>query len=74
MSKVRNCDECKFRTGNYIGGKLFLEDIQKEGIRPYDKICTKGHRPRFYMPKLDNPYDTDWGWKRNCEDYEHGQI
>lgn len=30
--------------------------------------CREGHKPRFYMPK--RPYDTDWGWKRVCEDYE----
>ena len=66
---AKYCDECKFRTDKYIGGKHFLEDINKP-VSPYDLICTKGHRPRFYMPKTDNPNCNDWGWKRNCDDFE----
>jgi hypothetical protein len=57
------CDQCKYFvhgiTTNYVSGK---QDIK---IR-----CEKGHKPRFYMPKSDNPLCNDWGWKRNCEDYE----
>lgn len=29
--------------------------------------CKKKHNPRFYMPK--NELDTDWGYKRKCEDF-----
>lgn len=30
--------------------------------------CIKGHRPRFYAPK--GVCDTDYGYKRNCDDYQ----
>lgn len=30
--------------------------------------CKKEHKPKFYLPK--NELDTNWGWKRKCEDYK----
>lgn len=37
-------------------------------------VCTKGHKPRFYMPKGEYPhFENDCGCKRKCEDYESGQ-
>jgi hypothetical protein len=35
--------------------------------------CGKGHKPRFYLPKIGNPYFTNWGWKRKCNDFEMGR-
>jgi hypothetical protein len=36
-------------------------------------VCTKGHKPRFYMPKGTYPhYENEWGYKRRCEDFELG--
>ena len=35
--------------------------------------CGKGHRPRFYLPKGNYPYDEYWGWKRRCADFKAGQ-
>lgn len=35
--------------------------------------CAKGHRPRFYQPRVDQqhlPDGGDWGWKRRCDDFE----
>jgi len=32
--------------------------------------CAKGHKPRFYMPRNDNPLDLNWGWKRACADFK----
>ena len=34
--------------------------------------CDKDHNPRFYKPK-GNPYFTDWGWKRRCDDFVLGK-
>lgn len=31
--------------------------------------CAKNHKPRFYVPSLD-PRDTDWGYKRKCQDFQ----
>jgi hypothetical protein len=43
-------------------------------MRPIDGMtCEKGHKPRFYMPKGTYPhYDSGWGWKRKCSDFEAG--
>jgi hypothetical protein len=35
------------------------------------EICKKGHNPQFQLPK--NEMDLDWGYKRNCEDFEQSQ-
>lgn len=32
------------------------------------QICSKGHKPRFYMPR--DELDLDWGWKRKCTDFQ----
>ena len=34
----------------------------------FDTKCLKLHTLRFYKPK--HPRDSDWGWKRKCEDFE----
>lgn len=45
-----------------------LADFSEEKL-----ICTKGHKPRFYLPKGTYPrYENDWGYKRRCNDYKHG--
>ena len=31
-------------------------------------ICALGHKPRFFKPRYIHDYQ--WGWKRNCTDYE----
>ena len=31
-------------------------------------VCTIGHRPRFYLPRHDDPYGFV-GWKRRCDDF-----
>lgn len=52
---ARHCDECKH--------------WQKDGRQVLTSmVCTKGHKPRFYVPRSD-PRDTDWGWKRKCADF-----
>lgn len=35
-------------------------------------VCEAGHKPRFYLPR--KPDDTEYGWKRVCDDFEprHG--
>jgi hypothetical protein len=59
--KTRYCDECEHA---------------QFSIYRLDMVCTAGHKPRFYIPKSPNPADTNresdtnWGWKRGCEDYE----
>ena len=30
--------------------------------------CALGHKPRFFKPRYIHDYQ--WGWKRNCTDYE----
>lgn len=53
--KAKYCDECK----NFND-----EDV------PGAKVCEKGHRPRWYAQKNDNPHDMGYGYKRNCNDFE----
>lgn len=53
--ETRNCDECKHFND---------EDV------PGARVCEKNHKPRWYAPKNDNPYDLDYGYKRKCGDYE----
>lgn len=36
--------------------------------------CAKGHKPRFYMPRNDNPLDLNWGWKRACADFKTANL
>ena len=35
---------------------------------PGARVCEKNHKPRWYGQK--NVYETDWGYKRVCEDYK----
>ena len=35
---------------------------------PGKPLCEKGHKPRWYGQKA--VYDTDWGYKRRCDDFE----
>lgn len=35
---------------------------------PGAKVCEKNHKPRWYSQKA--VYDTDWGYKRRCDDFE----
>jgi len=56
---TRFCDDCEhygFRGADVDGRE---DDIQ---------VCRKGHKPRFYRPKLMFA-DQDWGYKRRCADY-----
>ena len=53
--ETRNCDECKHFND---------EDV------PGAKVCEKNHKPRWYAQKNDNPHDTDYGYRRKCDDYE----
>ena len=53
--KAKHCDECKHFND---------EDV------PGAPVCWKGHHPRWYNQKHDNPHDTDYGYKRACTDYE----
>ena len=52
--KTAHCDECKHFND---------EDV------PGARVCEKNHKPRWYAQKNDNPHDTDYGYKRKCEDY-----
>jgi len=33
-----------------------------------EPVCSKGHKPRFYVPR--SYLDRDAGWKRKCADFE----
>ena len=52
--KMQFCDEC----ANHRFQKVA------------EVVCTLDHKPRFYMPKNDNPHDQNYGWKRRCEDFK----
>lgn len=53
--KTQYCHDCIHKSFPEILGKL---------------KCRKGHKPRFYMPRDNNPLDTLYGWKRKCADFE----
>lgn len=53
MKKAKHCDECQW---------FMPQVISKDEFR-----CGMGHSARFYVPK--HPRDTDWGWKRRCENF-----
>ncbi len=57
--KIKYCMECQHR---------FFKTNSEESLLK----CGKGHKPKFYLPKNGNPYFTNWGWKRNCSDFETG--
>ena len=50
---TRQCDEC--HNFKYISGPCM------------SPICTKGHKPRFYMPRWAT--DDGCGFKRRCLDF-----
>jgi len=59
--KTRYCADC--------------EHADMRGDLKNPLVCTKGHKPRFYMPRGDPfyPYpDRTWGWKRKCADFQEG--
>lgn len=54
--KASYCDEC-YNLEHPLDGKS-------------EPKCSKGHKPRFYKPKSDCRYSSDWGYKRVCDDFE----
>ena len=51
---------------------VHCEDCKyREWIGVDGLLCNKGHKPRFYQP-TGNPYFSDWGWKRRCDDFKLG--
>lgn len=59
-NKCNYCDICKRSQWVTLGNS------DSDGV---ELQCIIGHKPRFYMPKHDNPYDTNWGYKRVCRDF-----
>lgn len=60
--KAKHCDECKHAT---------IKQYLYKGPPEFEVLtCAKKHKPRFYMPRNDNPLDLNWGWKRAWADYE----
>lgn len=51
---TKNCDDCRFFVANRPRGST--------------EVCSRGHSPRFYTPK--SPVDTDWGYRRDCDDFK----
>jgi hypothetical protein len=56
--KTHFCDTCKWF--NY-------PDHEKGDFKAE---CRKGMKLRFYYPKTNNYMDSDYGWKRKCEDFK----
>lgn len=56
--KTRHCDGC-------IHFAYDRQDAEETG-----DLCSKGHRPRFYLPRNHNPHDPIMGWRRKCADFE----
>lgn len=54
-AKARHCDEC--------------DHYDERKGRISEPPCAKQHKPRFYKP-TDDPHNTNWGWKRRCEDFK----
>lgn len=55
--KAKNCDECQF--------------FNVELTYPFNVVCSKGHKPRFYKPAtLSDAHRGDWGFKRRCNDFK----
>jgi len=46
----------------------YTEGYNDEDV-PGAKVCEKGHKPRWYAQRNDNPHDLDYGYKRKCADY-----
>jgi len=60
--KASHCDDCNHATVKWY---------EYKGPPAFDVLtCAKKHKPRFYMPRNDNPMDLNWGWKRVCADFE----
>jgi len=57
--KAKHCDECKHFND---------EDV------PGARVCEKNHKPRWYAQKNDNPHDTDYGYKRKCDDFKQKPL
>lgn len=61
-----HCDECR-------KGNLFWYSYQ--GSEPFGVMkCEKGHKPRFYKQRNDNPLDMNYGWKRTCGDFQRRGV
>jgi hypothetical protein len=59
--KASHCDECEHAT---------IKWYEYKGPPAFDVLtCAKGHKPRFYAQRKDNPMSFDWGWKRVCADF-----
>jgi hypothetical protein len=66
MSKAKHCDECRNAT---------IKHYLYKGPPKFEVLtCAKKHKPRFYMPRNDNPLDLSWGWKRVCADFETANV
>lgn len=46
---------------------MYCEHI---GQLHYTGECLKGHKPRFYMPRNNDPYDDGYGYKKKCADFK----
>ena len=54
--KTVHCEECKhFEFPNEIDEHAY---------------CGLGHNVRFYKPKSIGYMDSDYGWKKKCEDFK----
>ena len=59
--KAKHCDTCH--------NKVVEEAILTGGQwKTCVLTCALGHKPRFFKPRFIHDYN--WGWKRNCADYE----
>lgn len=63
-----------FTQSNHLQGFARSQEIRKELYDAHDEtrelLAKLNHKPRWYGQKNDNPYDTDYGYKRVCEDFE----
>lgn len=58
MSRAAQCEEC-------------LHFDHKRIDAGQRSPCTKGHKPRFYLPPtMMRAIYLDYGWRRRCEDFE----
>ena len=64
---TRHCEECM----HFAAPQTYADSV--EHLVTGRSFCQKGHPPKFYKPKSDNPHATDWGYKRRCEDYVEAQ-
>lgn len=65
MAKTRSCDDCKH----------FCENIDDPNSPTFvaswidEDPCSLKLKPRFYMPRNNDPYDACWGYKRKCSSF-----